>query len=150
MTANTVRSAPTSARTARMLWAAASRSTSSSVGRAGRLLTFETLRGGGLQIVELSAGAGDHRRQVRGEHHHVEAALHRPGRERGTRAVHDGLDAVLVRRIANLVAGGDVHRLRVVAARREAEREREVRRPDVDGVEPGRGADLVQVGEAFL
>src|SRR5262249_55254861 len=158
MTAKILRSGPTIWRTARTLWAAAPRSISSIVGRAGSWLIaapgdarlVSDSRGRGLQIVELLAGTRDHRRQVRGEHDHVEAALHRPGRERRARAVHDGLDVVLVRRVADLVTGGNVRRVGVVAARRQPQREREVRRPDVDGVEPGRGADLVEVGEAFL
>jgi hypothetical protein len=32
----------------------------------------------GLELVELRPRAGDHARQIRGQHHHVEAALHRP------------------------------------------------------------------------
>src|SRR5262245_59415761 len=124
MTAKILRSAPTIWRTARTLCAAASRSISSMVGRAGAALiagpgnarVASDSRGRSLQIVELPAGPRHHRRQVRGEHDHVEAALHGPGREGRARAVHDGLDAVLVRRVADLVAGGDVHRIRVVAA----------------------------------
>src|SRR5215510_7719885 len=158
MTAKILRSGPTIWRTARTLWAAAPRSISSIVGRAGSWLiaapgdarVVSDSRGRGLQIVELLAGASDHRRQVRGEHDHVEAALPRAGRERRARAVHDGLDVVLVRRIADLVAGVDVHRVRVVAARRHAEREREVLGANLDGVKPGRVADLVEVGQAFL
>src|SRR5437899_10504718 len=112
MTAKILRSGPTSWRTARTLCAAASRSTSSIVGRAGTSLIANpddarVARGSrrrGLQIVELLAGARDHRRQVRGKHDHVEAALHRAGRERRARAVHDGLDAVIVSRVAVLAA----------------------------------------------
>src|SRR5580765_3444236 len=101
MTAKILRSGPTSWRTARTLCAAASTSTSSKVGRAGTSVIeapgaarlARRSRGRGLQIVELPAGARDHRGQVRGQHDHVEAALHGAGCERGTRAVHDGLDA---------------------------------------------------------
>src|SRR5262245_35110948 len=164
MTAKILRSGPTIWRTARTLCAAAARSISSRVGRAGTWVIENPggapapadaragygSRGRGLQIVELLARARDHRRQVRSEHDHVEAALHRPGRERRARAVHDGLDAVLVRRVADLVARGDVRRVRVVAARRQPQREREIGRPDVDGADPGRGAELAGVRAAFL
>src|SRR5439155_27017825 len=80
----------------------------------------------------------------------VEAALHRAGGERGARAVHARLDAVAVRRLADLVARGHVHRVRVVAPRGQAQRAREVGGADVYGVEPRRTADRVQVREPFL
>src|ERR1700687_2381480 len=124
-TAKMDRDGPTSPRTARRLSAAASRSISSVVGRRGAVIS----RGGGLQVVELLAHARDHGREIGAEH----------GR----------LLAVLVGRVADLVAGGDVHRVRVVAARGQPEREREVGGADVDAVEARGGADRVQVGEAL-
>src|SRR3984893_17657850 len=60
----------------------------SSLGERSRLS-----RSRGLQIVELAAGARHHRGQVRGEHDEVEAALHRPRRERRARARHARFDA---------------------------------------------------------
>src|SRR4029077_6612356 len=121
------RDGPTSPRTARRLWAAASRSISSVVGRRGAVTAGPVTRasgGGRLQVVELLADARDHRREIGAEHHQVEAALDRAPREGRARAVHGRLLAVLVGRVADLVAGGDVHRVRVVATRGESEGER--------------------------
>src|SRR6266481_7960874 len=106
--------------------------------------------GGGLQVVELTADAGDHRGQVRGEHDEVEAALHRARGEGRARAVHARLDAVLVRRIADLVAGGHVQGVGLVGPGGEAEREGEISGADVDGIEPRRGADRIEIGDSFL
>src|SRR5260370_466187 len=103
--------------------------------------------GGGLQVVELPTAAGAHRGQVGGEHDEVEAALDRPGGEGRARAVHARLDAVLVRRVADAVAGRQVHRIALVGTGRQAQRERQVGGADVDGGEPRRGAGLVEVGE---
>src|SRR4029434_7269946 len=81
---------------------------------AGRPRT-EASGGGGLERVELASGTSDHRRQIRRQHDHVEATLHGSGRKLSARTVHDCLDAVLVRRFANRIAGGEVHRVRIVA-----------------------------------
>ena len=43
-----------------------------------------------------------------------------------------------------------MQRVRVIAARGQAQCERQVGWPDVDGVEAGRGADGIEVGDAFL
>ena len=64
--------------------------------------------------------------------------------------MHDALDAGLVGRRQDLVAGRHVQRIGIVAARRQAERKRQIGRPDIDGVEAGRGADRVEIGDAFL
>src|SRR5512144_3095254 len=106
-TAKMDREGPTSRRTARRLSAAASRSISSVVGRRGTV-TGGASGGGGLQVVELLAHTRHHGRQVGAQHDQIEAALHRARRERGARAVHRRLLAVLVGRVADLVAGGDV------------------------------------------
>ena len=97
----------------------------------------EVSGGGSLEIVELASGAGDHRRQIRRQHDHVEAALHCSGRKLCACTVHDRLDAVLVCRFADLVAGGEVYWVRIIAPRDHAQRERQVGRPDVHGVEAG-------------
>src|SRR5260370_2984253 len=122
-TAKMDRDGPTSPRTARRLPAAASRSISSVVGRRGAVISG----GGRLEVVELLAHARDHRRQVGAEHDQVEAALHGARREGRARAVHGRLLAVLVGRVADLVAGRDVQLVRVVAARGQPEREPEIR-----------------------
>src|SRR5947207_14301148 len=54
------------------------------------LLSFNLHRveasgGGGLEVVELASGAGDHRRQIRRQHDHVEAALHCSSRKHRAR-----------------------------------------------------------------
>ena len=98
----------------------------------------------------MPAHARDHGRQLGGHHDQVVAAFHRSRREGAAGAVHADLDAVLVRGVADPVAGRHVHRVRVVGARVHPEREGQVGRPDIDGVEPRRGADRVEVGEAFL
>jgi len=73
-----------------------------------------------------------------------------PRRECRACTVHDRLDAVRVCRLANLIAGLEMERLRVVAARREIQRERQVRRTDVHSIETWCGADFIKVDEAFL
>src|ERR1700737_4812173 len=101
-TAKMDRDGPTSPRTARRLWAAASRSISSVVGRRGAVTAGPVTRasgGGRLQVVELLADARDHRREIGAEHHQVEAALYRARREGRARAVHGRLLAVLVGRV---------------------------------------------------
>src|SRR5215468_12465799 len=109
-----------------------------------------SLLGRSLQIVELPAHAGNHRGQVRREHDEIEAALHRACGERGARTVHARLDAVLVGRVADLVARGHVDRIGLVGAGRQAQGEGEIGGADVHGVEPGRRADRVEVVDAFL
>src|SRR5215510_16186664 len=110
----------------------------------------EVSGGGGLEIVELASGAGDHRRQIRRQHDHVEAALHCSGRKLCACTVHDRLDAVLVCRFADLIAGGEVYRVRIIAPRDHTQRERQVGRPDVHGVEAGCRTYGIQVSEPFL
>jgi len=44
----------------------------------------------------------------------------------------------------------DMQRIGVIAARGQTQRERQVGRPDVDGVQPRRGADGIEVGQALL
>src|SRR5258705_13424689 len=105
MTAKILRSGPTSWRTARTLCAAASTSTSSKVGRAGASFIeapgaarlARGSRGRGLQIVELPAGAPDHRGQGRGGDDHVEAPLPGAAGERPAREVPDRLAFCSVR-----------------------------------------------------
>ena len=43
-----------------------------------------------------------------------------------------------------------MERVRIVAARRQSQGERQVGRPDVDGVEAGRGTDGIEIGQALL
>jgi hypothetical protein len=40
--------------------------------------------------------------------------------------------------------------VRIVAARRQSQSERQVGRSDIDGVQAGRGADGIEIGQAFL
>ena len=55
-----------------------------------------------------------------------------------------------MRSLQDLVAGGEMERVGVIAARGQTQCERQVGWPDVDGVEAGRGADGIKVGEALL
>src|ERR1700693_5108602 len=98
----------------------------------------------GLELVELHSRASDHARQIGRQTPQVEAALHATCRERRTGTVHDALDAVLMRCLPDLVAGGEMERIRVVAARGQTQCERQVGWPDVDSVEAGRGANGIE------
>src|SRR5262245_51449016 len=78
----------------------------------------------GLELVELEPCAGDHARKIGRQHHHIEAALHSARCERRAGTMHDGLDAVLMRGLPDLVAGREMDRVWIVAARYEPQRER--------------------------
>jgi hypothetical protein len=79
------------------------------------------------------------------------------GGRRGQRYGADLRDRVLaatgetIRRcLQDLIAGGEIEWVGIIAARGQTQCERQVGWPDVDGVEVGRGADGMEVGKAFL
>src|SRR5262245_4384539 len=89
------------------------------------LLNGNTFSGGpGLELVELEPCAEDHARKIGRQHHHIEAALHCARRKQRAGTMHDGLDAVLMRGLPDLVAGREMDRIWIVAARYEPQRER--------------------------
>src|SRR5262249_31381584 len=89
------------------------------------LLNDNTFSGSlGLELVELEPCAGNHTRKIGRQHYHIEAALHCARCKRRAGTMHGGLDAVLVRGLPDLVAGREMDRVWIVAARYEPQRER--------------------------